>query len=80
MFPDNNVKQMIMSVLGMNEEGRNRDPNPGPTPNPPKDDNLVQKLMEGSMVITAQDESIPKVQHSNLTSGGQSSILFLYQP
>ena len=60
-----NMKQMIMTVLGMNEAGSNH----SSTPDPKKDDTLVQKLMEGSMVITAQDENAAKAQNSNLTSG-----------
>ena len=59
------MKQMIMTVLGMNEEGSN----PSSTPDPKKDENLVQKLMEGSMVITAQDENASKAKESNMTSG-----------
>ena len=67
-IPDN-MKQMIMTVLGMNEAGSN----PSSTPDPKKDDTLVQKLMEGSMVITAQDENAAKAQNSNLTSGETTS-------
>ena len=65
-FKAENVKEMIMSVLGRGDSIQT--PNPKPVEPNPKDENLVQKLMEGSMVITAQDDNMPKLQHSNFTS------------